>query len=108
MFETIARLSIRFRWLVLALWIVIPLVAARSLPSLSSVSTANNAQFLSASDPSQRAAALAAPFQGKNASSTAILVARDNHSVGPSTVFRVDSSAQGSGATHASHAPRAI
>src|SRR5438270_7418164 len=75
MFESIARLSIRFRWLVIALWIVIPLVAARSLPQLSSVTTANNAQFLSAGDPSQRAAALAAPFQGKNASSTAILVA---------------------------------
>ena len=37
MFETIARLSIRCRWLVLALWIVIPLVATRILPSLSSV-----------------------------------------------------------------------
>jgi RND superfamily putative drug exporter len=82
-FATIARLSIKFRWLVLALWIVIPLVAARSLPSLSSVTTANNAQFLSASDPSQRAAALAAPFQGTNASSTAILVA--SRSDGPLT-----------------------
>ena len=75
MFETIARVTIRFRWLVLALWIVMPLLATRNLPSLSSVAQTNNAQFLSASDPSQRAAALAAPFQGKNASSTAILVA---------------------------------
>ena len=83
MFETIARLSIRFRWLVLALWIVIPLVATRSLPSLSSVTTTNNSQFLSAGDPSQRAAALAAPFQGKNVSSTAILVA--SRSGGPLT-----------------------
>lgn len=75
MFETIARLSIKFRWLVLAAWIVAPLLASRSLPSLASVTNTSNAQFLSASTPSQHAAALAAPFQGKNTGSTAIIVA---------------------------------
>jgi len=74
-FETIARWSIKFRWLVLVLWVAVPVLATRSLPSLSSVTTTQNSQFLSASDPSQRAATLAAPFQGKNVSSTAILVA---------------------------------
>jgi RND superfamily putative drug exporter len=75
MFETIARLSIKFRWLVLAAWIAAPLLASRSLPSLASVTNTSNAQFLSANSPSQHAAALAAPFQGKNAGSTAIIVA---------------------------------
>jgi RND superfamily putative drug exporter len=75
MFEAIARWSIKFRWLVLAVWIVAPLVAMRSLPSLSSVTQTNNAQFLSADSPSQRAGALAAPFQGTNVGSTAIIVA---------------------------------
>jgi RND superfamily putative drug exporter len=75
MFETIARLSINFRWLVLAVWIAAPLLAMRSLPTLSSVTMSNTAQFLSADSPSQRAAALAVPFQGKNAGSTAIIVA---------------------------------
>jgi RND superfamily putative drug exporter len=74
-FETIGRVSIKFRWLVVAIWIVAPLVAARTLPSLSSVTPSNNAQFLSATSPSQQAAALAAPFQGKNAGATAIIVA---------------------------------
>ncbi|HWE61243.1 MAG TPA: MMPL family transporter, partial [Chloroflexota bacterium] len=83
MFETIARVTIKCRWLVLALWIVVPLLATRSLPSLASVAQTNNSQFLSVSDPSQRAAALAAPFQGKNASSTAVLVA--SRSGGPLT-----------------------
>jgi uncharacterized membrane protein YdfJ with MMPL/SSD domain len=78
-----ARLSTRYRWLVLALWIVIPLLATRSLPSLSSVTTTNNSPFLSATDPSQRAAALATPFQGKNASSTGLIVA--SRSGGPLT-----------------------
>src|SRR5207302_8380959 len=83
MFETIARLSIKFRWLVLAAWLVVPLLATRSLPSLSSVTQTNNAQFLSASSPSQRAAALAAPFQGKDVGATAIIVA--SRSDGPLT-----------------------
>ena len=83
MFETIARVSIKFRWLVLAAWLVAPLLATRSLPSLSSVTQTNNAQFLSASSPSQRAAALAAPFQGKNVGATAIIVA--SRSDGPLT-----------------------
>jgi uncharacterized membrane protein YdfJ with MMPL/SSD domain len=66
MFEAIARLAIKFRWLVLAAWIAAPLLATRGLPSLSSVTMSNNAQFLSADSPSQRAAVLAAPFHGKN------------------------------------------
>src|SRR5437899_911836 len=83
MFETLARLSIKFRWLVVALWIVAPVLATRSLPSLSSVTRTNNAQFLSAGSPSQLAAVLAAPFQGKNAGATAIIVA--SRSDGPLT-----------------------
>jgi RND superfamily putative drug exporter len=83
MFETIALVSIKFRWLVLAAWLVAPLLATRSLPSLSSVTQTNNAQFLSVSSPSQRAAALAAPFQGKNVGATAIIVA--SRSDGPLT-----------------------
>jgi putative drug exporter of the RND superfamily len=75
MFEALGRFSIKFRWLVVALWLVLPVIATRSLPSLSSVTQTNNAQFLSPTSPSQRAAALAAPFQGKNAGSTAIIVA---------------------------------
>jgi RND superfamily putative drug exporter len=82
-FEALARSSIKFRWLVLALWIVAPVLATRTLPSLSSVTQSNNAQFLSSSSPSMQAAALAAPFQGKNAASTAIMVA--SRSDGPLT-----------------------
>jgi putative drug exporter of the RND superfamily len=45
------------------------------LPSLSSVSQSNNAQFLPAGAPSQHAAALAAPFQTNNAGAIAVMVA---------------------------------
>lgn len=75
MFEALGRWSIKFRWLVVALWIVAPVLATRNLPSLSSVTQTNNAQFLSASSPSQQAASLATPFQGKNAGATAVIIA---------------------------------
>jgi RND superfamily putative drug exporter len=82
-FEALARSSIKFRWLIVAFWIIAPVLATRTLPSLSSVTQSNNAQFLSSSSPSLQAAALAAPFQGKNAGSTAIIVA--SRSDGPLT-----------------------
>ncbi|TMD30546.1 MAG: hypothetical protein E6I95_15285 [Chloroflexi bacterium] len=53
------------------------------LPSLSSVSQSNNAQFLPANAPSQHAAALASPFQTTNAGATAVMVA--SRSSGPLT-----------------------
>jgi RND superfamily putative drug exporter len=73
--ETLARFDIRFRWLIVAVWIVGTIVAARALPSLSSVTKSNNAVFLPASAPSQRAATLAAPFHTSNAGATAVIVA---------------------------------
>ena len=75
MFASIARFDIRFRWLIVAIWIAGTFIGVRALPSLSSVTQASNAQFLSASAPSVRAGALAAPFEGSNPSSTAVIVA---------------------------------
>ena len=75
MFESLARFSIRFRWLIVVAWIAGVVVVNSALPSLSSIAKANNAQFLSSSSPSLRAAELATPFQGKNASMSAIIVA---------------------------------
>jgi putative drug exporter of the RND superfamily len=75
MLAALARFDIRFRWLIVAAWIGGTVVASRALPSLSSVTQSNNAQFLPASAPSQRAAALAAPFQTSNTAATAVIVA---------------------------------
>lgn len=75
MFAGIARFDVRFRWVIVAVWIVGAVAGVRLLPGLSSVSQSNNASFLPASSPSVQAAALAQPFQGKNASGTAIIVA---------------------------------
>jgi RND superfamily putative drug exporter len=75
MFAAIARFDMRFRWLIVVVWIVGVIAAVRLLPSLSSVTQSNNAQFLSSSSPSVQAAALAAPFRATNPSGTAIIVA---------------------------------
>ena len=75
MLEAIARFDIRFRWLIVAVWVVGAVAASRFLPGLSSVTQSTNAQFLQSSAPSQQAAVLAAPFQTTNVGATALIVA---------------------------------
>src|SRR2546425_2138230 len=76
MFAALGRFDVRFRWLIVAVWITGVIAGVRVLPSLSSVTQAGNAQFLSASSPSVQAARLAAPFKHNNPSGTAIIVAQ--------------------------------
>ncbi len=62
MFAALGRFTVRFRWLIIAGWIVAAVALAATLPSLSSVEKNSNSDFLPATAPSVRAAALAAPF----------------------------------------------
>jgi putative drug exporter of the RND superfamily len=61
-FGAIGRFAVRFRWLVVLVWIVGAMAAVSQLPSLSNVTQSNNIKFLPASAPSEKAAVLAAPF----------------------------------------------
>jgi putative drug exporter of the RND superfamily len=61
-YGAIGRFSVRFRWLVLLVWILGAIAASTQLPSLSSVTQGNNQKFLPASAPSSHAADLAQPF----------------------------------------------
>lgn len=83
MFAAIARFDVRFRWLIVAVWIAGVIVALQMLPSLASVIQSNNAQFLSAQSPSRKATQLSAPFVGKDPSSTAVMVV--SRAAGPLT-----------------------
>ena len=65
-FRAIGRFSVKFRWVVVVLWIVAAGVIPKALPSLASVTQGNNSAFLPASAPSQQAADLAAPFGASN------------------------------------------
>ena len=65
-FGGIGAFAVKFRWAVIAAWIVGAIAAAGFLPSLSSVTQGNNSAFLPASAPSNHAADLAAPFGATN------------------------------------------
>jgi RND superfamily putative drug exporter len=61
-FGGIGSFAVKFRWLVILVWVVAAVGVPRALPSLSSVTQGNNANFLPASAPSEHALQLAAPL----------------------------------------------
>ena len=65
-YGAVGRFSVRFRWLVLLLWIAGAIAASTQLPALSSVTQGNNQKFLPANAPSSQAADLAKPFGTSN------------------------------------------
>jgi len=72
----LARVVVRFRWLVVALWIAVVVITSAAFPSLSSEINNDNSQFLPSSTPSSQAASLAAPILGsRNDNSTVTIVA---------------------------------
>jgi uncharacterized membrane protein YdfJ with MMPL/SSD domain len=58
--------AVKFRWVVIAAWLIAAIAAPKFVPSLSSVTQGNNSAFLPASAPSEQAAQLAAPFGSTN------------------------------------------
>jgi putative drug exporter of the RND superfamily len=61
-FRAIGTFAVKFRWVVLIVWIAAAAVIPKTLPSLASVTQGNNSAFLPAGAPSQQAANLAAPL----------------------------------------------
>ncbi len=76
-FSFIGRVSVRYRYIVIALWLAVAVFCIHSFPSLSSVANSDSSSFLPGTAPSQHAAQLASPFQ-PNSGSTATLVAVRN------------------------------
>jgi RND superfamily putative drug exporter len=76
-FAAIGRFSVRFRWLVVVVWLAGTVAAVQLLPSLASVTNSNNADFLPASAPSSHAAVLAGAFQRANVQPVPVIIARD-------------------------------
>src|SRR5580658_10369605 len=65
-FGGIGAFAVKFRWVVIAAWLVAAIAVPHFLPSLNSVTQGNNSAFLPASAPSEKAAQLAAPFGSTN------------------------------------------
>jgi len=65
-FGGIGAFAVKFRWVIIAVWVIAAIAVPKYLPSLNSVTQGNNSAFLPASAPSEQAAQLAAPFGGSN------------------------------------------
>jgi putative drug exporter of the RND superfamily len=65
-FAGLGRSVVRFRFLVVLLWIVAAVISTKALPSLGSEVNNDNSQFLSSSAPSVKAATLATPLLGNS------------------------------------------
>jgi uncharacterized membrane protein YdfJ with MMPL/SSD domain len=85
-FGAIGRWCVRFRWLVLLVWVIGAIGAATQLPALSSVTQSNNDKFLPASAQSQHAIDLAAPFGNSNSLPIPVIAAS---AAGPLTATQV-------------------
>ncbi len=85
-YGAIGRFCVRFRWLVVLVWIAGAIAASTQLPALSSVTQGNNQKFLPANAPSSQAAVLAAPFGTANKQPIPVVVATSG---GPLTLADV-------------------
>ncbi len=90
-FRALGSFALRFRWLVLAAWVVGAIAALQLLPSLSSVTQNNNSKFLPASAPSEHAAVLAAPFGTANLFPVPLVAARPGSPLTPADVSALTS-----------------
>jgi RND superfamily putative drug exporter len=83
-FSGLGRTVVRYRFLVVLLWIVLLVISTKALPSLGSEVNNDNSQFLPSSAPSSVASTLATPILGNpNTDSQVIVVASDTR--GPLT-----------------------
>jgi RND superfamily putative drug exporter len=66
-YAALGRFVVRFRWLIVVFWLAVVVVTGATLPSLSSEVNGSNSAFLKSTEPSVRAADLAAPLIGNGA-----------------------------------------
>jgi len=82
-FRAIGSFAVRFRWFVLVAWVIAAIAVPRALPSLSSVTQGNNANFLPASAPSEHALKLAAPLGGSTLTPVPVVAASTQGTLTP-------------------------
>ncbi len=70
----LARFAIKFRYAIIAGWVIAGALCIALLPALSTAINTDNSTFLPASTPSEHALALAAPFQPTNDTTGTLVV----------------------------------
>lgn len=81
--ERLGRLSVRYRWLVIAGWLGGTVACVILLPSLSSVVDTQNSAFLPAHQPSVQAGKLETPFQASGASQALLVASNQGRALTP-------------------------
>ncbi|MGC9221773.1 MAG: MMPL family transporter [Solirubrobacteraceae bacterium] len=66
-YTALGHLVVRFRWAILVFWVLAVAVTGAVMPSLANEINGNNSAFLKSSEPSIKAASLAAPLLGAGA-----------------------------------------
>jgi RND superfamily putative drug exporter len=89
-FGAIGRFAVRFRWLIVVVWLVGTVAAAHFLPSLASATDSNNADFLPASAPSSQAQHLTNAFQQSNVQPVTVIVATNAGQLTPADEQAID------------------
>jgi putative drug exporter of the RND superfamily len=74
-FTGLGKFTVKYRWIILGVWLVGTFAAVKALPSLSSQVNNDNSAFLPASAPDVKAANLAAPLVGKENLAPIIVIA---------------------------------
>ena len=74
-FTGLGKFTVKYRWIILAVWLVGTFAAVKALPSLSSQVNNDNSAFLPANAPDVKAANLAAPLVGKESLAPIVVVA---------------------------------
>src|SRR5579863_2886133 len=73
-FNGLGRFTVRFRWLIVVVWIIGTVASVHYFPSLASQVNNNNSAFLPSSAPSTIAGNLAVPLVGKSTLQPIIIV----------------------------------
>jgi putative drug exporter of the RND superfamily len=110
-YEALGRFVVRFRWAIVAFWILVAIITSAALPSMSSEVNDNNSAFLNSKEPSSKAADLAAPLLGGNVSSNVseiTIVAGANGSLTSADLAAVQRVAQLTAGSYAVKAVRPV
>jgi RND superfamily putative drug exporter len=90
-FSALGRFTVKYRWIVLVVWLLGTGLAVKTLPSLASQVTNDNTKFLPSNAPDVQAANLAAPLVGKEILSPIIVVAaRPGGTIGPAVLSTLE------------------
>ena len=76
LYSGLGRFDVRFRYLIVVVWVVVTVVCVRTLPGLGSVAKDTESGFLPTNSPSMHAAQLLDPFENSNLGTATLVASR--------------------------------